>query len=72
MTASNFSATTLSLRIFAAGNVSTAMYADDLKAEFDTLYAEAGMRRRRNALVFPQVGICSTIDHLREVGPFRQ
>ena len=25
---------------------STAMYADDLKAEFDTLYAEAGTRRR--------------------------
>jgi peptidoglycan/xylan/chitin deacetylase (PgdA/CDA1 family) len=25
---------------------STAMYADDLKAEFDALYAEAGTRRR--------------------------
>jgi hypothetical protein len=32
---------------------STAMYADDLKAEFDALYAEAGTRRRMMSVTCP-------------------
>jgi peptidoglycan/xylan/chitin deacetylase (PgdA/CDA1 family) len=34
---------------------STAMYADDLKAEFDALYAEAGTRRRMSVTAHDRV-----------------
>ena len=41
---------------------STAMYADDLKAEFDALYAEAGTRRRMMSVSART--IASSVDRL--------